>query len=75
MTDVRRMSAFRDVQVAMDFQKMAENGYLDEEFTMYGCVYLENNKRKYLVSSEEGEIVEFVRQAVKKEYILHQSER
>ena len=65
MTDARRMSAFRDVQIAMDFQKMAENGYLDEEFTMYGCVYLKNNERQYLISSEEGDIVKFVRNAVK----------
>lgn len=67
MTDARRMSAFRDVQIAMDFQKMAENGYLDEEFTMYGCVYLDNDERRYLVSSEEGEIIAFIQNAAKAE--------
>ena len=65
MTDARRMSAFRDVQIAMDFQKMAENGYLDEEFTMYGCVYLENNERQYMIISEEGDIVKFIQNTVK----------
>ena len=57
MTNVKMMNAFRDVQIAMDFHKMAENGYLDEEFTMYGCVFLEKNQRQYLISNEEKEIV------------------
>lgn len=65
MTDLRKMAVFRDVQVAMDFQKMAENGYIDEEFTMYGCVYLKANQRYYLISSEEIKIVEFLQSSIK----------
>ena len=65
MTNVKMMNAFRDVQIAMDFHKMAENGYLDEEFTMYGCVFLEKNQRQYLISNEEKEIVEFIHDALK----------
>lgn len=68
MTDLRRMNAFRDVQIAMDFQKMAENGYLDEEFTMYGCVYLDRGQRKYLISSEEIKIAEFIEQSFEQGY-------
>lgn len=68
MTDLRRMNAFRDVQIAMDFQKMAENGYLDEEFTMYGCVYLDHGQRKYLISSEEIKIAEFIENSLEMGY-------
>lgn len=60
MTDLRRMSVFRDVQVAMDFHQMAELGYIDHEFTMYGCVYWENNTRQYIMSSHEGDIWQFI---------------
>lgn len=60
MTDLRRMSVFRDVQVAMDFQQMAAAGYIDTEFTMYGCAYWEAGKRHYVVSSEEGDVWQFI---------------
>ena len=53
MTDLRRMTAFRDVQLAEDFKKMAEEGYLDQEFTVYGIVYLKDGTRNYVISSDE----------------------
>ena len=56
MTDLRHMSVFRDVQAAMDFQQMAALGYLDTEFTMYGCVYWQDNQRQYVISSAESAI-------------------
>lgn len=68
MTDLRKMTMFRDLKVAMDFQQMAKNGYIDEEFTMYGCVYLENGERRYLISDEELKISEFVDNAWQKGY-------
>ena len=53
MTDLRRMTAFRDVQLAEDFKKMAELGYLDHEFTVHGIVYWQNGTRNYVISSDE----------------------
>lgn len=58
MTDVRKMAAFRDVKLAEDFRKMAELGYVDEEYTMYGIVYLADGKRHYLISRNELQIWE-----------------
>ena len=53
MTDLRRMTAFRDVQLAEDFKKMAELGYLDHEFTVHGIVYWQNGTRNYVINSDE----------------------
>lgn len=63
MTDLRHMSLFRDVQVALEFQQMAEEGYLDTEFTMYGTVYYASGQRHYLVSANEEKIIAFVEAA------------
>ena len=68
MTDLRKMTMFRDLKVAMDFQKMAQNGFIDEEFTMYGCVYLKNGERRYLISDEELKVSEFVDNAWQQGY-------
>lgn len=61
MTDVRKMAAFRDVKLAEDFRKMAELGYVDEEYTMYGIVYPAEGKRHYLISRSELQIWEQVK--------------
>lgn len=60
MTDLNRVMAFRDVQVAMDFQQMAAEGYLDTEFTMYGTTYYQNGERHYLLSASEEKIIHFI---------------
>lgn len=65
MTDLRRMSVFRDVQVAMDFQQMASLGYIDTEFTMYGCAYWANDQRQYVISSKEADIWRFIEESKK----------
>lgn len=64
MTDLRHMSLFRDVQVALEFQQMAEEGYLDTEFTMYGTAYMKEGKRHYRISADEENILTFLEQAV-----------
>lgn len=51
---------FRDVQVAEDVAKMAELGWFDVEFTMYGCAYLKNDKMYYKVSPEVEDIYQFI---------------
>lgn len=63
MTDLKHMSLFRDVQVALEFQQMAEEGYLDTEFTMYGTIYYQDGQRHYLVSADEEKIIDFVEAA------------
>ena len=63
MTDLKHMSLFRDVQVALEFQQMAAEGYLDTEFTMYGTVYYQDGQRHYLVSANEEKLIDFVETA------------
>ena len=63
MTDLKHMSLFLDVQVALEFQQMAEEGYLDTEFTMYGTIYYQDGQRHYLVSADEEKIIDFVEAA------------
>ena len=58
MTDIRSMYLFRDQQVALDFQKMAAEGYIDTEFTMYGITCYQNGERHYLVSSDGTRILD-----------------
>ncbi|MDO4280491.1 MAG: hypothetical protein Q4C56_02565 [Peptococcaceae bacterium] len=58
MTVKNAMNLFRDVQVAEEFRQMADEGYLDTEFTMYGTVYVENGTRRYIISSKEDKIID-----------------
>lgn len=60
MTDLRKMSLFRDVQVALDFQQMAAEGYVDTEFTMYGTAYYQDGQRHYIISSDETRVIDFI---------------
>lgn len=70
MTDMRSMYLFRDQQVAMDFQKMAAEGYIDTEFTMYGTTYYKDGERHYMVSSNETRIIDFIEEAVRQHFCV-----
>lgn len=54
------MMKLHDAQVADDVRRMAELGYFDTEFTMYGCAYLENGKRIYKISPNAEDIFGFI---------------
>lgn len=60
MTDLRKMSLFRDVQVALDFQQMAAEGYIDTEFTMFGVAYYKGEQRHYMISANESKLIDFI---------------
>ncbi len=60
MTDLRKMSLFRDVQVALEFQQMAAQGYVDTEFTMYGTIYYTDDQRQYMISANAPRIIDFI---------------
>lgn len=51
---------FRDLLIADDVAKMYELGRYDHEFECYGCVYLENRKRFYFISSQKNNAYAFV---------------
>jgi len=58
---------FKDanLQAAEDFGRMAELGFMDIEFSMYGCTYLNpaDGKMYYKVSSRAENIFEFIENA------------
>ncbi len=54
------MMKLHDAQVADDVRRMAELGYFDTEFTMYGCAYLENGNRFYKISPNADDIYDFI---------------
>lgn len=54
------MMKLHDAQVADDVRKMAELGYFDTEFTMYGCAYVENDRRYYKISPNAEDIYSFI---------------
>lgn len=66
MTVASEMNLFRDQQVAIDFQKMAKDGYVDVTFDMYGTTYFENGERHYIVSGNENKIIDFIKAAAQK---------
>ena len=53
------MMKFRDLQVAEDFAKMAEMGYMDKEFILYGTAYAENGQRWYFISDKQAKVDTF----------------
>ena len=69
MTDVRHMSEIRDVRLAQEFAQMAAQGYIDQEFTMYGCAYWVNNERRYMISGRGEKIYDFIAHSSLKERI------
>lgn len=50
----------RDFQVAEDVGKMAALGWIDTEFTMYGCGYLVGDLPHYLISNDANNIYDFI---------------
>ena len=54
------MMKLHDAQVAGDVRRMAELGYFDTEFTMYGCAYVENDRRYYKISPNAEDIYSFI---------------
>ncbi len=67
--DVGLMIDVRDAQVAMEVQQRAEMGWFDVEFTMYGCAFMEDGKRKYHVSAYEEKIYEFTEHNMKRDIL------
>lgn len=58
MTVKSAMSLFRDVQVAQEFQQMAAEGYLDMALETYGTLYVQGGERHYLLSANEGHLID-----------------
>lgn len=54
------MMKLHDAQVADDVRRMAELGYFDTEFTMYGCAYVESGRRYYKISPNAEDIYSFI---------------
>lgn len=61
--NLQMLMMLHDEVVAEEVGKMAELGYFDVEFTMYGCAYLENGKRYYKVSPDAADIFGFIERA------------
>ena len=61
--NLQMLMMLHDEVVAEEVGKMAELGYFDIEFTMYGCAYLENGKRYYKVSPDAADIYRFIERA------------
>lgn len=57
----------RDAEEADHVGRLADLGYFDIEFTMYGCAYLEKGKLFYKVSSSSEDIYRFIENAHLKE--------
>ena len=51
---------FRDFKVAEDVGKMMELRRFEVEYTMHGSMFLENGKRKYIVSGQDDKVVSFM---------------
>lgn len=61
--NLQMLMRLHDEVVAEEVGQMAELGYFDTEFTMYGCAYLENGKRYYKVSPDAADIYRFIEQS------------
>lgn len=78
---MRQQLKFRDLQVAEDVGKKAKLGWVDVEFAIAGCAYLdpETNKLCYMVSSNEEDIYRFVEKSARSNIypgkILHMQKR
>ena len=59
------MMHLHDLQVAEDIGKMAELGWFDVEFTMYGCAYWQDGLMRYRISSEVEDIYRFIEHGAK----------
>ncbi len=68
--DIFGMIEMRDAQVAEEVSRMAELGWFDTEFTMYGCCYFKNGDRQYRLSAEPEKIYEFIEHAAQQGCIV-----
>ncbi len=59
------MMHMHDLRVAEDIGKMAELGWFDVEFTMYGCAYMFEGKMCYKISSEAKDIYDYIEHGAK----------
>ncbi len=59
------MMHMHDLRVAEDIGKMAELGWFDVEFTMYGCAYMFEGKMRYKISSEAKDIYDYIEHGAK----------
>ena len=63
LTREEMMDMFRDLMVAMDVGKKAELGYFDVEIDTYGCTYLDNGERNYILSGLAGKLYDFLEES------------
>lgn len=64
--DLGMMLDLRDAQVAQEVAERAALGWFDVEFTMYGCAYMKNGERFFVVSALENQINRFVETSIEK---------
>lgn len=66
MKDDELHSSDMNVQAALNVKQMAELGWFDVEYTMYGCAYLnQSGKMCYRVSAEEDDIYDFIEKSTR----------
>ncbi|MDO4280520.1 MAG: hypothetical protein Q4C56_02710 [Peptococcaceae bacterium] len=58
------MVAFRDLKVSMDIAKMAELGKFEQEYIVYGCCYMAQDKRHYYISNHYEDVSHFIEEAL-----------
>lgn len=58
--DILKVLEMRDALVAAEVAKMAELGWFETEFTIYGCAYYKNGERQYRLSAEPEKIYDFM---------------
>lgn len=64
--DSKLYSSDLNIQATIDVRKMAELGWFDMEYTMYGCAYLNDKKIMcYRVSSKESDIYDFIEKSAR----------
>lgn len=66
--EIRIEAKNRDEDVARTFSEMAELGYMDTEFTVFGCAYWQEGKRHYLISEQEEKVYRFTQKAIERSW-------
>ena len=61
--NLQMLMQLHDERVAEDVREMAELGYFDTEFTMYGCAYLDKGQRYYKISPNAADIYCFIEES------------
>ena len=57
-------TSLRDVTSAQMVNALAEVGYFDKEYIVYGCAFWQDDKVKYIVTNDYNELYEFKQEAV-----------